>query len=167
MYTLYEEKCYNSQSGSNVSVELAMEFQSFIISLYLSLHSFSLLFVNYSNLWQTSVYPLALKLSAQCTMWKTWDSSGCPLLFMFLASDFIRRSVFSASYCTSTVVSFQHQRVKQRQYVCLIWSILHGLFPDVWPDFMNMNTTYYPWTSLNFVCSYIRPLYLLVLHWPS
>jgi hypothetical protein len=32
---------------------------------------------------------------------------------MFLVSDFSGRSVISASHCTSTVVDFRHQRVKE------------------------------------------------------
>jgi len=46
------------------------------------------------------------------TLW-SWDLNGCPLLCMFLANNLSGRSVFSASVCTSTVVYFRHQNVKE------------------------------------------------------
>jgi len=54
---------------------------------------------------------LMLELSAHCTLQKTWDLNGLPLLWMFVADGIIWHLVSTASCCAFTKVVLQHQKV--------------------------------------------------------
>jgi hypothetical protein len=66
------QKFSKSQTGSEVSAQLMPQFQSFIISLYLSVCSFSLPSINYNYLCQTSIEK---RHKYVCLIWrKTWTN---------------------------------------------------------------------------------------------
>ena len=58
--------------------------------------------------------PLELDSSAQCTLWKTRVLNGCTLFCMFLTYNHSGLLVFSATRCTSSIVSFGYQRVLEK-----------------------------------------------------
>jgi hypothetical protein len=57
------------------------------------------------------INPLVPELSVQCTVQKTRDLNGHPLVCMFLADDFRQHLIFLESQCTFTKAIFQRQRV--------------------------------------------------------
>jgi hypothetical protein len=66
--------------------------------------------------WWNIFNPLEPELSAQCTLQKTEDFNGCPLLCMFWSKNFRWQFVFSASGGMSTEVIFQYQIYNIRSF---------------------------------------------------
>jgi len=57
---------------------------------------------------------LEQELGAKCMLQNARNLNGCTLLGMFLAENFNGHLDMSASQCMSTIVDFQHQKVKKK-----------------------------------------------------
>jgi len=89
---------------------------------------------------------LALELSAQSTLQKTWYFNGHPLWCMFLADDLRRYFVFSASQCMSIVKSSSSTQGLINK--CYFYCNFHYVVP--FSRFIWTEPEYWEWNNCSF-----------------
>jgi hypothetical protein len=60
---------------------------------------------------RAAVNLMELELNAYCTVWKTWNINGHPLICVFFGNNFLCPSVFPVSHCAFTTAVYQKVKV--------------------------------------------------------